>query len=409
MKLKKRGLLVFMAAMLLMTGVSRAADSFTVARVEVEEPGPGKIEHTVTGSGKVDNRRELAVYAAAGVLVAEVTAVQGQQVKKGEVLARLDMESLKEEIERLSGEIEIMRLQGAARAAAQQRQRQEQYRAKTRANEDYEAAVSENKRRIEESGEDVRAAREQVREAKKQVKKQEAQQYQSRQEELEAAVKAAQQAYEDAKEQEESAVLLARRAVEDAAKTPSAGYDKEIFLMQVNEKQYELNELYRKMVQGEDVTISQIRALENELWMLYLQQEEKENEEKKQEEERAQTLLRAQEDYERTAGKYAKLVREAKEKLDEANAALDEFLENGTVDFADVSVKTAQEALEEAKKALESARRQADDEKRLAKRGVEDASAGSAADNQEEIDRIQRRKSKERWQRFGPQRRTGET
>lgn len=113
--------------------------------------------------------------------------------------------------------------------------------------------------------------------------------------------------------------------------------------------------------------------------------------------------MRAQEDYERTAGKYAKLVREAKEKLDEANAALDEFLENGTVDFADVSVKTAQEALEEAKKALESARRQADDEKRLAKRGVEDASAGSAADNQEEIDRIQRRKSKERWQRFGPQ------
>lgn len=280
MKLKKRGLLVFMAAMLLMTGVSRAADSFTVARVEVEEPGPGKIEHTATGSGKVDNRRELAVYAAAGVLVAEVTAVQGQQVKKGEVLARLDMESLKEEIERLSGEIEIMRLQGAARAAAQQRQRQEQYRAKTRANEDYEAAVSENKRRIEEAGEDVRAAREQVREAKKQVKKQEAQQYQSRQEELEAAVKAAQQAYEDAKEQEESAVLLARRAVEDAAKTPSAGYDKEIFLMQVNEKQYELNELYRKMVQGEDVTISQIRALENELRMLYLQQEEKENEEK---------------------------------------------------------------------------------------------------------------------------------
>lgn len=390
MKLKNRGILVFLAAMLLMTGVSRAAASFTVARVEVEEPDSGKITHTVTGSGMVDNMKEQAVYAAADVLVAEVSVKQGQNVSRGDVLARLDSDSLRDKTDSLSSEIEMMRLQNMELAAAKQKEAQDKNRAKTRAGEDYESTVAEGRRKMEEAKENVKTAKARVKEAKKQAKKQSENDYKKKQEELQAAVKTAEKAYEDAKEQEEDAVLAAKRAVEDAAKTPAVSYEDEILQMEINEKQRELNELYKRKKEGEEGLDNQIRALEKELRTLRLQQQEKENTRKKQEEERKQTLARAQEDYSRTVKKYAKLVKEAKEKLDTANVDLKKFLEGETEDFSgNEAVKAAEEALTDAEKALEEARRQTGEEKRQAKRNLEDASSGNPESRQEEMNRIQ--------------------
>lgn len=386
MKLKNKGILVFLATMLLMTGVSRAAASFTVARVEVEEPDSGKIIHTVTGSGMVDNMKEQAVYAAGDVLVAEVLVKQGQNVSKGDVLARLDSDSLREKIDSLSSEIEVMRLQNMELAATQQKERQDKNKAKTRAGEDYESTVSESKRKIEEAEENVKVAKAKVKEAKKQSENE----YQKKQEELQAGVKAAEKAYEDAKEQEESAVLNAKRAVEDASKTPAVNYDDEILQMEINQKQRELNELYRRKREGEKGLDDQIRALEDEIRTLKLRQREQESAASKQAEERKQALIRAQEDYSRTVKKYAKLVNEAKEALDLANKALKDFLEGDTEDFSgNEAVKAAEEALKDAEKALEEVRRQAQEEKRQAKRNLEDASAGNPDSRQAEIGRIQ--------------------
>ena len=88
--------------------------------------------------------------------------------------------------------------------------------------------------------------------------------------------------------------------------------------------------------------------------------------------------------------KYAKLVKEAKEKLDTANADLKEFLEGETEDFSgNEAVKAAEEALTDAEKALEEARRQTGEEKRQAKRNLEDASSGNPESRQEEMNRIQ--------------------
>ncbi len=178
--------------------------------------------------------------------------------------------------------------------------------------------------------------------------------------------------------------------MEDAAKTPAVSYDDEILQMEINEKQRELNGLYKRKKEGEEGLDNQIRALEKELGTLRLQQQEKENTRKKQEEERKQTLARAQEDYSRTVKKYAKLVKEAKEKLDTANADLKKFLEGETEDFSgNEAVKAAEEALTDAEKALEEARRQAGEEKRQAKRNLEDASSGNPESRQEEMNRIQ--------------------
>lgn len=200
MKLKGRGLFVFLAGMLIFTGISRAAASFTVAQVEVEEPQSRRIIHTVTGSGMVDQMKEQTVYAAADVLVEEITVKQGQNVHKGDVLARLDMDSILEKMDSLADEIELLRLQNMDLAAAQQKEQRDKARARTRAGEDYESVVSQSTRNIEEARQSVKEAEEKLKEAKKQAKNQAAEEYEKKLEELQAAVKAAEKAYDEAKE-----------------------------------------------------------------------------------------------------------------------------------------------------------------------------------------------------------------
>lgn len=390
MKLKGRGLFVFLAGMLIFTGISRAAASFTVAQVEVEEPQSRRIMHTVTGSGMVDQMKEQAVYAAADVLVEEITVKQGQNVHKGDVLARLDMDSILEKMDSLADEIELLRLQNMDLAAAQQKKQRDKARARTRAGEDYESVVSQSTRNIEEARQSVKEAEEKLKEAKKQAKNQAAEEYEKKLEELQAAVKAAEKAYDKAKEQEENEVLRAKRALEDAQKTPAATYDSEILQIQINQKQQELSDLYRRRREGETGLDRQIKDLEDEIRTLILRQKEMDSAASKQAEERKQTIARAQEDYNSTVKQQERRVKEATEELDTANKKLKEFLESdGQNILEDASVKAAEEALKEAKKALKEAKQQAKEEKRQAKRNLEDASAADIVSHDAEINQIQ--------------------
>ena len=385
-----KAFLFLMVAMLLLTGVSRAAAAFTVAQVQVEKPQSRRIIHTVSGSGMVEKMKEQAVYAAADVLVAEIAVKQGQNVSKGDILARLDMESIQEKMESLADEIETLRMQNMDLAAAQQKEKSDKNRAKARAGEDYDNAISESERKIKEARENVKDAKEKLKEARKQAKKQSEDEYKKKLEELQTAVKAAEKAYDDAKELEESEVLRAKRAVEDAQKTPASDYETEILQIEINQKQRELDELYRRKREGEEGLDTQIRALEDEIRTLKLRQQEKENTEKKQAEERKQAISRAQEDYNSTVRKYSRLVNEAKKELDAANLKLKEFLESdGESLLEDASVAAATEALNEAEKALEEAKRQSKEDRRQAKRNLEDAMAEDADSHQVEINRIQ--------------------
>lgn len=385
-----KAFLFLMVAMLLLTGVSRAAAAFTVAQVQVEKPQSRRIIHTVTGSGMVEKMKEQAVYAAADVLVAEIAVKQGQNVSKGDILARLDMESIQEKMESLADEIETLRMQNMDLAAAQQKEKSDKNKAKARAGEDYDNTISESERKIKEARENVKDAKEKLKEARKQAKKQSEDEYKKKLEELQAAVKAAEKAYDDAKELEESEVLRAKRAVEDAQKIPASDYETEILQIEINQKQRELDELYRRKREGEEGLDTQIRALEDEIRTLKLRQQEKENTEKKQAEERKQAISRAQEDYNSTVRKYSRLVNEAKKELDAANLKLKEFLESdGESLLEDASVKAAEEALNEAEKALEEAKRQSKEDKRQAKRNLEDAMAEDADSHQAEINQIQ--------------------
>lgn len=374
-----------MAVMLFMTVISRAASSFTVAQVQVESPKSRAIVHKVIGDGTVTRQSDLPVYTVADILVAKVKVTEGQEVKKGQTLAVLDTDSIDEQIQTLSDEIEVLQLQNDALKSAEAKRDSEQDKALSRAKEDYEDTVQSNK-------DAVSKAKENIKTAKKQTKKNEKKTL----EDLQNSVEEAKKAYEDAVETQKSQVQQAKRALEDASKTPAADYSDSITQIEINQKlrkidseQRKLDALALKKLEDPDTYTSKwqdqydyVQELKDDLAAAKLQQQAKKNEAAAQESERKQTLSRAQEDYDETISKNEKLVRKAKELWQEAEQKLENYQNGEDEDSADDSL------VEDARKTLEDAKSQQTQQKKSAKRAIEDAGETDAVDHSVEINNV---------------------
>lgn len=374
-----------MAVMLFMTVISRAASSFTVAQVQVESPKSRAIVHKVIGDGTVTRQSDLPVYTVADILVAKVKVTEGQEVKKGQTLAVLDTDSIDEQIQTLSDEIEVLQLQNDALKSAEAKRDREQDKALSRAKEDYEDTVQSNK-------DAVSKAKENIKTAKKQTKKNEKKTL----EDLQNSVEEAKKAYEDAVETQKSQVQQAKRALEDASKTPAADYSDSITQIEINQKQRKIDSEQRKLdalalkkLEDPDTYTSEwqdqydyVQELKDDLAAAKLQQQAKKNEAAAQERERKQTLSRAQEDYDETISKNEKLVRKAKELWQEAEQKLENYQNGEDEDSADDSL------VEDARKTLEDAKSQQTQQKKSAKRAIEDAGETDAVDHSVEINNV---------------------
>lgn len=374
-----------MAVMLFMTVISRAASSFTVAQVQVESPKSRAIVHRVIGDGTVTRQSDLPVYTVADILVAKVKVTEGQEVKKGQTLAVLDTDSIDEQIQTLSDEIEVLQLQNDALKSAEAKRDREQDKALSRAKEDYEDTVQSNK-------DAVSKAKENIKTAKKQTKKNEKKTL----EDLQNSVEEAKKAYEDAVETQKSQVQQAKRALEDASKTPAADYSDSITQIEINQKQRKIDSEQRKLdaialkkLEDPDTYTSEwqdqydyVQELKDDLAAAKLQQQAKKNEAAAQERERKQTLSRAQEDYDETISKNEKLVRKAKELWQEAEQKLENYQNGEDEDSADDSL------VEDARKTLEDAKSQQTQQKKSAKRAIEDAGETDAVDHSVEINNV---------------------
>lgn len=182
MKLKKRfsasfwgrGLLFFLAIMLLFTLVSRLAASLTVARVSVMGPSSNKIQHTVTVEGRIDKNRELSILTQPDLLVEQVLVNVGQRVKKGETLAELNEADLAEQLTGLKGEKRALELQNQAIRKNQDLVNRKRQRNIARAKADYKRICKENekarkqKKKRDKAEESV--AKEKEREAKRAIR-----------------------------------------------------------------------------------------------------------------------------------------------------------------------------------------------------------------------------------------------
>lgn len=374
-----------MAVMLFMTVISRAASSFTVAQVQVESPKSRAIVHKVIGDGTVTRQSDLPVYTVADILVAKVKVTEGQEVKKGQTLAVLDTDSIDEQIQTLSDEIEVLQLQNDALKSAEAKRDREQDKALSRAKEDYEDTVQSNK-------DAVSKAKENIKTAKKQTKKNEKKTL----EDLQNSVEEAKKAYEDAVETQKSQVQQAKRVLEDASKTPAADYSDSITQIEINQKQRKIDSEQRKLdalalkkLEDPDTYTSEwqdqydyVQELKDDLAAAKLQQQAKKNEAAAQERERKQTLSRAQEDYDETISKNEKLVRKAKELWQEAEQKLENYQNGEDEDSADDSL------VEDARKTLEDAKSQQTQQKKSAKRAIEDAGETDAVDHSVEINNV---------------------
>lgn len=374
-----------MAVMLFMTVISRAASSFTVAQVQVESPKSRAIVHKVIGDGTVTRQSDLPVYTVADILVAKVKVTEGQEVKKGQTLAVLDTDSIDEQIQTLSDEIEVLQLQNDALKSAEAKRDREQDKALSCAKEDYEDTVQSNKDAVSKAKENIKTAQKQTKKKEKKTL-----------EDLQNSVEEAKKAYEDAVETQKSQVQQAKRALEDASKTPAADYSDSITQIEINQKQRKIDSEQRKLdalalkkLEDPDTYTSEwqdqydyVQELKDDLAAAKLQQQAKKNGAAAQESERKQTLSRAQEDYDETISKNEKLVRKAKELWQETEQKLENYQNGEDEDSADDSL------VEDARKTLEDAKSQLTQQKKSAKRAIEDAGETDAVDHSVEINNV---------------------
>lgn len=149
----------FLAAMLLFTFLSRAADSLSVAKVTVKKAERGKVNHTVTGTGTVMQNREQAVSTLAGQVVKSIYVEEGQQVKKGDLLFEIDLISLKEQILKQKQEMKKADLQSQDAASSRAAQAQRNAISQGRAAEDYGVAASKGNTAVSRAAAELQKAK----------------------------------------------------------------------------------------------------------------------------------------------------------------------------------------------------------------------------------------------------------
>ncbi len=115
----------FLAAMALLTLLSRAADSIMLPVVKCARPFPGALRHTVALSGAIEAREQWPVMAEEELAVARVYVRAGQSVKAGEALLSYDAEALQRkldekqvEVKKLTWEAQLEALKQAEQPAA---------------------------------------------------------------------------------------------------------------------------------------------------------------------------------------------------------------------------------------------------------------------------------------------------
>ena len=379
--------------MMLLTVASRSAASFTVVQVTVETPKAQKIEHKVTGNGVVEKMQEQPVYVAADVLVEKINVQEGQSVKKGQVLATLDMDSLKKKIQTLNDEVLVLQLENDSLASTKKQKETQQGKDVQRAKEDYKDTMEKNQSAVDE-------AKQKLKDTKKESKKAQKESDKKTQKELQDAIDATKQAYEDAVAQQKKEEQQAKRALEDAKETPQVDYSDTISQIEIDQKQRKLDGLKKQLdglqkkkddaeTEEEKESIDteienvneQIKDLTDEIVTMQLQKQEKADTAAKQNNAWKKTLARAQEDYDNVVEQNKKAVEKAKKQLEEAEQKLEDYEESAEQPEENSAIK-------DAKAAVADAKQQKKEQKKQAKRNIEDAAQKEPADHTAEINNI---------------------
>lgn len=237
-----KGFVILLIIFAFFTVASRAADSFLVAQVTVEQPSAKKIEHIVTTEGTVEKNLEIPITAEAGLLVGTVYVKEGEQVEEGSVLAQLDLERLKEQISLLEDEIKTLRLQNEAIAHNEELAGEERQKQLARAKEDYEAATAKSSEATERAASELSQAKEAIDrfEAGEEKNAMSVSEQEEKRTQLWQDYFTKQQAYEDALSSGEESIREAQRALEDAGEEAQEDASREVNELAIAQKEKQL-------------------------------------------------------------------------------------------------------------------------------------------------------------------------
>jgi len=164
MKEKMRGktirwVLLFFAIMIVFTILSRVIYEMCVIQVQVDTTVPGEIAQTIESTGKIEGKGEAIITSVEGLLVAEVCVKQGQEVKQGDILYKIDTGDIQELIQNVSSEVEGLKLQLQVLQSQQEQIGKEHALGRSQAEENYQKTLEGAEIAIENARQQITATR----------------------------------------------------------------------------------------------------------------------------------------------------------------------------------------------------------------------------------------------------------
>lgn len=141
-------LAAFLVFMLLLSLISRTADSMSVARVKAQSPRAAALEHKYTIDGQIATNKQVAESITGGIRVASVEVIKGDEVKMGDVLFTLDKDSLEEEFLKAEQEVKSLEYTKEDKTAAQELETDRKTKQIARAEQDYEIQLRKNNKAV---------------------------------------------------------------------------------------------------------------------------------------------------------------------------------------------------------------------------------------------------------------------
>lgn len=133
----------FLILMFLLTILSRAADSLTIAKVTASAATGGVISHNIEVDGNITPNKDIAISTSANIKIASVEATEGKTVKKGDLLIQLDTADLKKKLLKAQKELQVAKATASDKKANEAIAADTKSKSLQRSYEDYNQTVAD--------------------------------------------------------------------------------------------------------------------------------------------------------------------------------------------------------------------------------------------------------------------------
>lgn len=138
-----KAFVAFLILMFLLTVLSRAADSLTIAKVTASSASGGVISHNIEVDGNITPNKDIAISTSANIKIASVEATEGKTVKKGDVLIQLDTDDLKKKLLQAQKDLQVAKATASDKKANDAIEADNKAKNMARTYEDYNQTVSD--------------------------------------------------------------------------------------------------------------------------------------------------------------------------------------------------------------------------------------------------------------------------